>query len=207
VAAYEGGRLHVCHLSSAAALEPLTRAKQAGVAVTTEVSPHHLTLTHEAVLSLDPNLKMNPPLREESDRAALAAALADGLIDCVATAHAPHSAEEKEVPFEEAPSGCIGLETAFAVLYDTLAEPGLLALPVLVERMSQAPARIAGIHVPAIKVGEEANLCLADPHAGWTVQKSTLCSRSHNSPWLGAALRARVQLTIAAGHIAFEAIA
>ena len=183
----------------------LAAAKEAGVPVTAEVSPHHLVLNDEAVLSLDPNMKMNPPLRQESDRTALVAALASGLIDCVATDHAPHATEEKEVPFEEAPFGCIGLETAFAVLYDTLVEPGTLHVSQLVERMSQAPARVAGVRVPTIKVGEEANLCLADPAAGWTVSRATLRSRSHNSPWLGADLRARVLLTVAAGHVAFEA--
>jgi dihydroorotase len=205
VAGYEDARLHLCHLSTAAALEHLARAKEAGLPVTAEVCPHHLVFTDEAVLSLDPNLKMNPPVRQESDRAALVAALASGLIDCVATDHAPHSGEEKEVPFEEAPFGCIGLETAFAVLYDALVGPGALGLPVLVERMSQAPARVMGIPVPTIKDGEEANLCLADPAAGWTVSRQTLRSRSHNSPWLGADLRARVLLTVAAGHVAFEA--
>jgi dihydroorotase len=213
VAAYEGGRLHLCHLSSAEALQHLARAKAAGVAVTAEVSPHHLVLTHEAVLTLEPNVKMNPPLRTEADRAALLQALVDGLIDCVATDHAPHATEEKEVPFEEAPFGCIGLETAFAVLYDTLVSPtekgskSSLPLSVLVERLSQAPARVAGIPVPTVREGEEANLCLADPTAGWTVDRASLRSRSHNSPWLGAALRARVQLTVAAGHVAFDAVA
>ena len=205
VAGYEGARLHLCHLSTAAALEHLARAKEAGTAVTTEVCPHHLVYTDEALLSLDPSLKMNPPVRQESDRAALVAALASGLIDCVATDHAPHSTEEKEVPFEEAPFGCIGLETAFAVLYDVLVGPGALRLPVLVERMSQAPARVMGIRVPTIKEGEAADLCLADTAAGWTVSRQTLRSRSHNSPWLGADLRARIILTVAAGHVAFEA--
>ena len=204
VAGYEGGPLHLCHLSSAAALEHLARAKEAGLPVTAEVCPHHLVFTDEAVLSLDSNLKTNPPLRQESDRAALVAALASGLIDCVATDHAPHAIEEKEVPFEEAPFGCIGLETAFAVLYAALVKSGGLRLPVLVERMSQAPARVAGVRVPTVKDGEEANLCLADPEAGWTVARGTLRSRSQNSPWLGADLRARVLLTVAAGHVAFE---
>lgn len=207
VARYENGRLHVCHVSAAASLEHLARAREAGVAVTAEVTPHHLTMTDEAVLTLDPNVKMNPPLRTEADRVALVRALAEGLIDCVATDHAPHAPEEKEVPFEEAPFGTVGLETAFAVLHDVLVEPGSLPLSVLVERMSQAPARIARIPVPTIEAGREANLCLADPYAGWTVDRSTLRSRSSNSAWLGASLRARVQLTIAAGRLAYEALA
>jgi dihydroorotase len=207
VAGYEDGRLHVCHVSAAATLEHLARAREAGVRVTAEVTPHHLTLTDEAVLSLDPNLKMNPPLRTEADRKALVRALADGHIDCVATDHAPHAPEEKEVPFEEAPFGTIGLETAFAILYDVLVEGGAITLPVLVERMSQAPARIARIPLPTVEEGQDANLCLADPRAGWTVDHSTLRSRSHNSAWLGASLRARVLLTVAAGHLVFDALA
>jgi len=207
VAGYEDGRLHVCHVSAAASLEHLARARDAGVRVTAEVTPHHLTLTDEAVLGLDPNLKMNPPLRTEADRAALVRALADGLIDCVATDHAPHAPEEKEVPFEEAPFGTIGLETAFATLFDVLVESGAISLPVLVERMSQAPARIARMPLPTIEERQEANLCLADPHAGWTVDRATLRSRSCNSAWLGASLRARVQLTVAAGRLVYDALA
>jgi dihydroorotase len=205
--AYEDARVHVHHVSTEASLEAIARAREAGVRVTTEVTPHHLTLTDEAVASLDPNLKMNPPLRAESDRRALVAALASGLIDCVATDHAPHASEEKDVPYEEAPFGCIGLETAFSVLHAALVEPGLLDLGTLVTRMSTAPARIAGSTPPAVKSGCTADLCAVDPSATWTVTPQTLQSRSFNSPWLGKELTARVRLTVAAGRVAWDDLA
>jgi dihydroorotase len=205
LAAYEDARLHICHVSAAASLEHIARFREAGVRVTCEVTPHQLTLTDEAVMSLDPNFKMNPPLRPEADRAALAAALKSGLIDCVATDHAPHCLDDKEVPFEEAPFGVVGLETALSVLHGALVCDGDLDVGTLVERMSQAPARIAGIPLPTIKEGAEANLCLFAPAATWTVSRQTLRSRSENSPWLGKELRGRVLLTVAAGHLAFEA--
>jgi len=205
--AYEDSRLHVHHVSTEASLQAIARAKEAGVQVTTEVTPHHLTLNDEAVASLDPNLKMNPPLRAESDRQALVAALGSGLIDCVATDHAPHASEEKDVPFEEAPFGCIGLETAFSVLYAGLVQPGALDLSTLVTRMSTAPAGIAGLTPPAVAAGAVADLCVIDPSATWTVTPQTLQSRSFNSPWLGQELTARVRLTIAAGRVAWDDLA
>ena len=207
VAAYENARLHLCHVSTTASLEHLERAKAAGAPVTAEVTPHHLVLTDEAVLSLDSNFKMNPPLRPEADRQALVEALRSGLIDAVATDHAPHCAEEKELPFEEAAFGIIGLETAFAVLYDALVRPGLLELGTLVERMSLAPARIAGIDAPAIAEGAEANLCVVDPERVWTVGRDSLGSRSVNSAWLGRELGAQVVLTVAAGQVAWDGLA
>lgn len=207
IAAYEHTRLHVCHVSTVASLEHLERAKTAGTPVTAEVTPHHLTLTDEAVLTLDSNFKMNPPLRPEADRQALVAALASGLIDAVATDHAPHCAERKELPFEEAAFGTIGLETAFSVLYNTLVRPGTLDLATLVERMSVAPARIAGLDAPAIAEGAEANFCVVDPARSWTVGRDTLGSRSINSAWLGRELGAQVVLTLAAGHVAWDDLA
>ena len=207
IAACEGAHVHVCHISTAASLEALARAKEAGVRVTAEVTPHHLTLTDEAVASLDPNLKMNPPLREESDRAALVEALKSGLVDCVATDHAPHASEEKDVPFEEAPFGCIGLETAFSVLYGHLVKTSLFDLTTLVRRMSTAPARIAGLSVPNLKAGAVANFVVVDPSARWTVTAPGLHSRSFNSPWLGRKLDAKVRLTVAAGRVAWDDLA
>lgn len=205
VAAYEDARLHVCHVSTAAALEHLARFRERGVPVTAEVCPHHLTLTDEAVVTLDANVKMNPPLRPEADRAALVAALAEGLIDCVATDHAPHCADDKEVPFEEAPFGVIGLGTAFAILYGELVSDGAIDLLTLVDRMSSAPARIAGIPEPSVREGAEAGFCLFDPGDTWTVGRHTLHSRSQNSAWLGKELRGRIILTVAAGHVVWDA--
>ena len=207
IAAYEDAALHVCHVSSAASLDAIARAKEAGVRVTAEVTPHHLVMNDEVVATLDPNVKMNPPLRAESDREALIEALRSGVLDCVATDHAPHASEEKDVPYEEAPFGVVGLETAFSVLYAGLVEAGELDLATLVTRMSAAPARIAGLEAPAIVAGATADLCVVDPAAVWTVTPETLQSRSWNSPWLGKDLTAKVRLTVAAGRVAWDDLA
>ena len=204
VAAYEDADLHVCHVSSVASLEAIARAKEAGVRVTAEVTPHHLVMNDEVVATLDPNVKMNPPLRSEGDRRALVEALKSGLVDCVATDHAPHVSEEKDVPYEEAPFGVIGLETAFSVLHAELVEPGELDLATLVTRLSAAPARIAGLEAPTIATGAPADLCVIDPAAVWTVAPQTLQSRSWNSPWLGNELTGKVRLTVAAGRVAWD---
>jgi len=204
IAAYEDGRLHLCHVSTARSLEHLALARQSGVRVTAEATPHHLTLTDEAVESLDSNLKMNPPLRPESDRKALVEALRSGVIDCIATDHAPHAQQEKEVPFEEAAFGTVGLETAFAVIYAAMVPGKQLSLPVLVERMSQAPARIAGIAEPTIQPKRPADFCVVDPRATWQVTAASLHSKCANSAWLGATLKGRVKLTVAAGRLVWE---
>ena len=205
VAAYEEAPLHVHHVSCSATLEHLRRAKAAGLKVTVEATPHHLTMTDEAVSSLDSNLKMNPPLREEADRQALVEALQSGLVDCVATDHAPHAPMSKDVPFEEAAFGTTGLETAFAVLYTDLVTKGALDLGTLVTRMSQAPAAIAGVESPAIRPGAVADLCVVDPRATWTVTGDGFKSRSSNSAFIGRQLSGRVRLTLAAGRVAWEA--
>jgi dihydroorotase len=204
LAAYERQPLHLLHLSARESVEALSRAQVAGVAATGEVTPHHLCLTDEAVRSLDPNVKMNPPLRSGDDRSALIAGLRDGTIGCVATDHAPHARYEKEVPFEAAPFGVIGLETAFAALYTHLAEPGLLKLETLLERMSAGPARAYGLDAPRIAVGAPANLVLLDLKASKRVSESDFRSRSANSWLLGQTVKGQVRLTIAAGRVAFE---
>jgi dihydroorotase len=207
IAAYEDARVHVCHVSAEQSLQAIAKAREAGVRVTAEVTPHHLTLVDERVSSFDPNFKMNPPLRAERDRRTLVEALKSGLVDCVATDHAPHATEEKDVPFEEAPFGVVGLETAFSVLYGRLVAPGELPLATLVTRMSAAPARIAGLDAPTVAKGRPADLCLVDPQAVWTVTPGTLHSRSHNSPWLGQELTGKVRLTVAAGRVAWDDLA
>jgi dihydroorotase len=174
------------------------------VEATGEVTPHHLCLTDEAVRSLDPNLKMNPPLRSEADRMALLEGLRNGNISSIASDHAPHARHEKEVPFEAAPFGVTGLETAFPALYTHLVEPGLLPLERLLERMSAGPARAYGLDVPQIRVGAQANLVLIDPNASWRVREEGFRSRSANSWLLGKTLRSKIRLTVAAGRIAFE---
>ncbi|HWH05456.1 MAG TPA: dihydroorotase [Gaiellaceae bacterium] len=200
LAAYEGRPLHLMHLSARESVEALRAAQARGVEASAEVTPHHLCLTDEAVRGLDPNLKMNPPLRAEEDRRALVDALRDGTIACVATDHAPHSREEKEAPFEGAPFGVTGLETAFAALHTHLVEPGLLSLETLLERMSAGPARALGLPEPRIEVGARANLVLLDLEQEWTVTEDRFRSRSANSWLLGARLRGRVVTTVADGR-------
>jgi len=199
-----GQAVHLMHLSARESVEHLRRARAAGVRATAEATPHHLTLTDEAVRTLDPNMKMNPPLRGEEDRASLVEALRDGTIGAIATDHAPHSPEEKDVPFEAAPFGVTGLETAFAALYTELVEPGVLSLETLLERMSAGPAAIFGLERPRIAVGALANLTLLDLNGSWRVKADGFRSRSSNSWLLGRRLTGRVLLTIAAGRVGFE---
>ena len=205
LAAYEGQPLHLLHLSARESVEALRRARAAGVQATAEVTPHHLCLTEDAVRSLDPNLKMNPPLRAEEDRAALLEALRDGNISSIASDHAPHARHEKDVPFEAAPFGVTGLETAFSALYTYLVGPGLIPLETLLERLSAGPARAYGLDEPRIAVGAPANLVLLDTRASWQVSESGFRSRSVNSWLLGKTLRGKVALTVANGKVAFEA--
>ena len=200
--AHDTGRpVHLMHLSARESVDHLRRAHAIGAPVTGEVTPHHLCLTHEAVRTLDPNMKMNPPLRADDDRTALLDALRDGTIAAVATDHAPHSPEEKDAPFESAPFGVIGLETAFSSLYTYLVEPGLLPLETVLQRMSAGPAAIFGLERPRIAVGAPANLTLLDLAASWRVRRERLRSRSHNSWLLGRRLHSRVTMTIAAGRV------
>jgi dihydroorotase len=204
LAAYEGQPVHLMHLSARESVAAVARAQAAGIAATAEVTPHHLCLTDEAVRSLDSNTKMNPPLRAEEDRQALIAGLRDGTIACVATDHAPHARHEKEVPFEAAPFGVTGLETAFAVLYTELVETGVLQLGTLLDRMSAGPARAYGLPVPRVAVGAPANVTLLDPGASWRVDEGGFRSRSANSWLLGRTLKGKVRLTVAAGRLVFE---
>ena len=201
LAAYEERSVHLMHLSARESVEALRAAQARGVAATGEVTPHHLVLTDEAVRSLDPNVKMNPPLRSEEDRRALVEALRDGTIACVATDHAPHAREEKEEPFEDAPFGVTGLETSFAALYTHLVEPGLVPLETLLERMSGGPARALGLPEPRIEVGARANLVLLDLEEEWEVAEGGFRSRSANSWLLGKTLRGKVLTTVADGRV------
>jgi dihydroorotase len=205
LAGYEQRPLHLLHLSARESVDELRRARAAGVKATAEVTPHHLCLTDDAVRSLDPNVKMNPPLRADEDRAALIDALLDGTIEAIATDHAPHAREEKEVPFEEAPFGVTGLETAFAALYTQLVEPGVVPLGTLLERMSAGPARIYGLEPPRIEVGAKANLVLLDLDAVWHVDEGSFRSKSTNSWLLGSKLHGRVLQTVAAGKVVYKA--
>lgn len=203
LARYEGGRIHIQHLSARESVEAIAAAKQRGVQVTCEASPHHLTLTDEAVRSLDTHFKMNPPLRSEDDRQALIEGLRSGVIDCVATDHAPHAREEKEEAFETAPMGVTGLETAFAVLVTDLVMPGRLKLATLVERMT-AGFEPFGLFVPTIAKGAAANVTLADLTATWEVGDAGYESRSINNAFAGRTLTGRVLVTVADGAVAYR---
>jgi len=204
LASYEDEPVHLMHLSAAESVVALRRAREAGVRASGEVTPHHLVLTDEAVRTLDPNVKMNPPLRAERDRVALLDALRDGTIEAVATDHAPHARQEKDVPFEAAPFGVTGLETAFAVLYTELVEPGLLPLGTLLERMSAGPARIFGLERPRVAAGARADLVLLDLAGRTHVSEDGFRSLSANSWLLGRTLHGRVAMTLAAGAVAFD---
>jgi dihydroorotase len=201
LAAYEQRPIHVMHVSARESVDAVRAAQAGGVGVTAEVTPHHLCLTDDAVRSLDSNLKMNPPLRSSDDRSALVDALRDGTIQAVATDHAPHARHEKEVPFEAAPFGVTGLETAFAALYTNLVETGLIPLETLLERMTTGPAGIYGLPAPRVAVGEPANLVLLDLRASRRVEADDFESRSANSWLLGERLTGKVTTTIAAGKV------
>jgi dihydroorotase len=203
LAGYEGGRIHLQHLSCVASVEAVAAAKAAGVQVTCEASPHHLTLTDEDVADLDTRLKMNPPLRTAADRKALVDGLRDGTIDCVATDHAPHARDEKEVAFEQAPMGTTGLETAFAALHSELVLGGLLELGVLVDRMCAGGVPF-GVAQPRIALGQPANLTLVDLARRWTVGENGYESRSENCCFAGREVQGRVLLTVAAGAVAYR---
>jgi dihydroorotase len=204
LAGYEQQPIHVLHVSACESVDAVRRAQAAGLRASAEVTPHHLCLTDESVRSLDPNLKMNPPLRAEEDRTSLVGALADGTVGAVATDHAPHARHEKEVPFEEAPFGVTGLETAFAALYTRLVQPGLVPLATLLERMSAGPARIYGLEPPRIEVGAPANLVLLDLEAVWRVEEEAFRSKSANSWALGEKLQGKVVQTVAAGKVVYQ---
>jgi dihydroorotase len=203
LAGYEDARVHFQHLSCAASVIAVAQAKAQVWKVSTEVAPHHLLLTDEDVRGMDTRMKMNPPLATEEDRKALVEGLRVGTIDCVATDHAPHAREEKEVPFEQAPMGTTGLETAFAALYTGLVLPGTLALELLVERMT-AGAALFDLPTPRIAKGGPANLTLIDLAGEWIAGEHGWESRSENCCFAGRALKGRVLLTVAAGAVVYR---
>ncbi len=204
VALYENARVHFQHLSATESVQALAHAKEAGARVTGEVTPHHLTLTDDVVRTLDSRFKMNPPLRSDVDRRALVEALKSGVIDCVATDHAPHARHEKEVPFEQAPMGTTGLETAFAAIFTELVVTGELELETLIERMT-AGAALYDLPTPRIAPGEPANVTLVDLEQSFEVGAGGYASRSENCCFHGRTLYGRVLLTVAAGAVAFRA--
>ena len=202
LAALTGTRVHFLHLSSAGAVEQVRAAKARGLPVTAEAAPHHFSLTDESCASFDPAFKVHPPLRAPADVAAVKAGLADGTIDAIATDHAPHPTEAKERPFEEAPPGMLGLETALALTLGELVASGVLDLQTALARLSWGPAAIAGLvdHGGPVAAGSVANLCVFDPEAAWTVVPESLASRARNTPYAGRELRGRVRHTILRGE-------
>lgn len=200
-----GGHVHLCHMSTRGSVELIRRAKEKGLRVTAEAAPHHFALTHERVGDYDTNAKMNPPLREDEDREAIRAGLADGTIDCIATDHAPHHYDSKEREFDDAPNGIIGLETALSIGLKELVIPGRLSLGDLITRMSVAPAKLWNLPGGTLSRGSVADLVVFHPESTWMVDPAKIHSRSRNSPWLGCTLPGRVRWTVVAGRIVHEA--
>ncbi len=199
-----GARLHLAHISAAESVALIAQAKKEGVPVTAEVTPHHLALTQEAVLSYDTNMKMNPPLRSRADRGAVSAGLCAGTIDAVASDHAPHTINEKDIEFDRAEFGVIGLQTMLSVCFEEFILSGALAWIELARRLSLSPAQILGIERGALREGAVADLCVFDPQRSWTVNKDSIVSKSKNSPFLGRTLRGAVDLCLCGGRVAFR---
>ncbi len=206
LAEHVGSRLHICHLTTAGGVDLLRFAKSRGISVTAEVTPHHLLLTDDLVANYDPVFKVNPPLRTEKDVVALRAGLADGTIDIVGTDHAPHPTEDKDCEWQSAAFGMVGLETALSVVVKSMIETKLMSWSDLVERMSIAPARIAGYsnHGRDIAVGAPANLTIIDTSSNWIVDRNRLASKSKNTPFQAMSLPARVLHTFFNGNLVLK---
>jgi len=198
-----GGRLHICHVSTARSVELIRAAKARGVRVTAEATPHHFTLTDEAVVGFDPNTKMRPPLRGVADRQAVIAGLADGTIDAIATDHAPHSTIEKDAPYEEAANGIIGLQTALPLAL-ALWRAGGLSLLNMVERLTTGPLGVLGMTCPGLARGAPADLAILDPECTFDLTAAALMSKSKNSPFVGWQLKGAVETTLLGGRATYR---
>lgn len=203
LAEFTKGRLHIAHVSTRGSVELIRNAKKAGIRVTAEVTPHHLTLTDEATAGYNTNAKMNPPLRTMEDVQSLRQALKDGTLDAVATDHAPQSVMEKDVEFDRAANGIVGLETAFSLIYG-LALEGVLNFNDLVKVMSLNPSKVMSLDKGTLKTGAAADIAIADLGAEWTVDPSTLKSKSKNTPYAGRAMKGRIVKTIVNGKVVFD---
>ena len=199
-----GGHVHLCHMSTRGSVSLIRRAKDMGLRVTAEATPHHFTLTHEACEGYNTNAKMNPPLREDPDREAIRQGIKDGTIDVIATDHAPHHYDAKEREFDDAPNGILGLETAFGLAVSELVEPGLITLPELLFRMSTHPARIFNLPGGTLMVNAPADVVILDPAARWKVDPATFYSKSRNTPFTGRTLTGRADLTIVRGRVVYD---
>jgi dihydroorotase len=204
VAEYTGGRIHIQHVSTKRSVELIREAKGRGVRVSAEGTPHHFTLTDEAVEGYDTNAKMNPPLRTVADRDAVREGVADGTLDTIATDHAPHHYDEKERPFADAPFGIVGLETALGLTITELVDKGVITLNTMIERMSCTPARAFNLPGGTLKSGAPADVTIFDPTAAWTVDPARFYSRSRNTPFGGWQLRGQPRITIVGGRIVWE---
>jgi dihydroorotase len=200
-----GGRIHIQHVSTRRGVELIRRARERGVAVSAEATPHHLTLTEDAVDGYHTDAKVNPPLRKDTDRAAVREGVADGTLDLIATDHAPHHYDEKEQAFEDAPMGLVGLETALGLMLTHLVAEGVLSLTQLVERMSVGPARAFNLPGGTLRKGSPADVTIFHPTEPWTVQPERFVSKSRNTPFAGWTLQGRPRLTIVAGRAVWEA--
>jgi dihydroorotase len=203
LAALTGARLHICHISTSGAVEMVRQAKAKALAVTAEVTPHHLTLNEELLMSYDTNAKVNPPLRSSDEIKALLRGLRDGTIDAIATDHAPHTHIEKSVEFDSAPFGISGLETALGSLM-SLVHAGELALPLLISKLSCEPAAIVGLAAPSLKSGSPADLVLFDPQKEWTVDPTRFASKGQNTPLAGRKLKGKVMMTYCQGNLVYK---
>ncbi len=203
LAEYCQAPIHICHVSTKGAVQIIREAKARGVQVTCETAPHYFTLTDDAVRGYNTNAKMNPPLREADDVAAIKAGLRDGTIDCIATDHAPHHLDEKDVEFNEAMNGIIGLETSLPLSLQ-LVEQGVLTLAQLVEKMSCRPSALLGLGRGTLKAGSVADITVIDPTQQWTVTEAVLASKSKNSPWLGETMTGAAAATVVGGKVVFS---
>lgn len=199
------GRLHVAHVSTKRSIELIRDAKKRGISVTCETCPHYFTLTDEAVKLFDTNTKMNPPLRARDDLDAIKEALKDGTIDCIATDHAPHTEDEKDTDFDQAPFGIIGLETALSLAVMELVDTKILSWTDIVKKMSVNPSSILGIEKGSLSVGADADITVIDPGKKWEVKKESLQSKSKNTPFLGMQLKGMAIITIRDGEIVYKA--
>lgn len=198
------GNLHIAHVSTAGALKLIKEAKKKGIKITCEVTPHHFTLTEEEVESFDTNTKMNPPLRSAVDLKAIKQGLKEGIIDIIATDHAPHSFEEKNVEYDYAPFGIVGLETAFPLVFTNLVKTGVLSLEEAIAKMTIKPASIIGVDKGTLTKGKEADITIIDPNKEWTVDVNKFFSKSKNSPYHNRKLKGKVVATIVKGKIVYR---
>ena len=203
LAEYTGSPVHIAHVSTAGSVRIIREARARGVKVTCETAPHYFTLTDDAVRGYNTNAKMNPPLREAADLAAIKEGLKDGTIDCIATDHAPHHIDEKDLEFNEAMNGIVGLETSLPLSLGLVAE-GVLTLSQLVEKMSCTPSRLLGLGRGTLKAGAVADLTVVDPAREWRVTAESLASKSKNSPWLGETMKGAAACTVVAGKVVYH---